>query len=797
MKNRNKFKGKLVTELFDDNEVKPGYSRMGMFDRPGPSINTGKTIVPELPLSVMPQMATQLSVEMPPIDDSDYYPNTNNELALALQALAKRVPNEESKRIYNIVRKFVEKKYGQSNDNKVGHMNENLDFIIRELTEMISDRRSNRRNKYSLKRLFLENIEKDSKNNWIIRKKSYNSPFDVELQLSRNFMKFLEDPDFESDGQLSNEDVSLLDNNNEEIIDFFVSNKLDLWDYDMGSQTIYGYSSTALNPPVKLPLATIAQEQSSESLEEPASYTTTSAGYKLNSNENRIRKILDDYSRVEDVGDMAYSKNHSILRYSGISDSSSYNLSFVYHDLKLGPAALDRAAMALYTTRNKIFDQLKLSRRDLKGTGSESGKLVELSNYLVYVQHFTFDKLVLIAERNGSNYIIIKNYEVVEMKIKGVSNPLSDIKSSIQEFKSQNIVNFGKVPSINVIRRTKDIEGILGKPGYDYSANEAETYAIEQKDEEIEIADELIKNYYEQGYNSSEVEPSDRVNYLLQQYETKYGDLKSDYLTDTERAELIKDQPRQFSQDPLKGTPTIRAIVRRELSKAHLISLAKKSKNRIPSARMLQLPKENIKKYNKLIQHQFDEILVSIIKKLEQSQLIKSVKDSDTEELVFEILAMVNNEKIRQFYHTTVQRKPVEDYQIPLNTHKKLLEKYDTNEVDNLIRAVFSAVEVFRQCAITPIKVNKRGEQEVVKVMPKFDAEVNDEVSRIEAANNKNLQESFGYFDKFMIGITKKNRNLLNESRNAVAYENNRRMRERASREKEHHLHTMRIIDED
>jgi hypothetical protein len=47
-----------------------------------------------------------------------------------------------------------------------------------------------------------------------------------------------------------------------------------------------------------------------------------------------------------------------------------------------------------------------------------------------------------------------------------------------------------------------------------------------------------------------------------------------------------------------------------------------------------------------------------------------------------------------------------------------------------------------------------------------------------------------------MIDIDRRRENILNESKQRMLAENNWRIRERAAREREHHLHTMRIKNE-
>lgn len=93
----------------------------GTFDRPGPMIDgTGKTVHPEypiLPVSVGPQAATQLSTDVPPIDDENFVPTTAEELSRAVAALSKRLPDESAAKFYRTVRRHMEKNYEPRREN--------------------------------------------------------------------------------------------------------------------------------------------------------------------------------------------------------------------------------------------------------------------------------------------------------------------------------------------------------------------------------------------------------------------------------------------------------------------------------------------------------------------------------------------------------------------------------------------------------------------------------------------------------------------------------------------------------
>jgi len=64
------------------------------------SFTAGEDDSEELPLEPSAHMATQLSSEEPPVDDPDYVPATNKELALALSRIAREVPFDQIEKYY-------------------------------------------------------------------------------------------------------------------------------------------------------------------------------------------------------------------------------------------------------------------------------------------------------------------------------------------------------------------------------------------------------------------------------------------------------------------------------------------------------------------------------------------------------------------------------------------------------------------------------------------------------------------------------------------------------------------------
>ena len=61
----------------------------------------------EPPITVNPQMATQLSVDEPPVDDPEYKPVSSKELAKAVAVLAQRLPDEVAELTYDKFEKYV------------------------------------------------------------------------------------------------------------------------------------------------------------------------------------------------------------------------------------------------------------------------------------------------------------------------------------------------------------------------------------------------------------------------------------------------------------------------------------------------------------------------------------------------------------------------------------------------------------------------------------------------------------------------------------------------------------------
>ena len=91
------------------NELTTDY---GMFDQPGPVEDDEEKFGLEdviTPVVASEQVATQLSVDRPPVDDPDYVPSTIKSLSLAVAELAKTIPEEQIHAFYKQYQGMVEK----------------------------------------------------------------------------------------------------------------------------------------------------------------------------------------------------------------------------------------------------------------------------------------------------------------------------------------------------------------------------------------------------------------------------------------------------------------------------------------------------------------------------------------------------------------------------------------------------------------------------------------------------------------------------------------------------------------
>jgi len=77
----------------------------GIYDRPGP----GDDDIFFEPIVPTEQVATQLAVNRPPIEDPDYSPTSKRDLTAAMLAIAEMIPQEEISKFYKTVHQHAEK----------------------------------------------------------------------------------------------------------------------------------------------------------------------------------------------------------------------------------------------------------------------------------------------------------------------------------------------------------------------------------------------------------------------------------------------------------------------------------------------------------------------------------------------------------------------------------------------------------------------------------------------------------------------------------------------------------------
>jgi len=87
----------------------------GIYDRPGPMGKIAEeeeelvsTVPDTVPVSPTPQMANQLSVSRPPIEDEDYIPTSTEELSKAAAAIAQLTPNDSIQFFYRQLHKLLD-----------------------------------------------------------------------------------------------------------------------------------------------------------------------------------------------------------------------------------------------------------------------------------------------------------------------------------------------------------------------------------------------------------------------------------------------------------------------------------------------------------------------------------------------------------------------------------------------------------------------------------------------------------------------------------------------------------------
>lgn len=94
----------------------------GTFDRPGPK--TTNEILPDLdPITPTAQVANQITLDRPPVDDEDYYPTCDRDLQLSLIELSKMIPSEKMKEFYKKIYKSAIDMSDKANKNGDKKMN--------------------------------------------------------------------------------------------------------------------------------------------------------------------------------------------------------------------------------------------------------------------------------------------------------------------------------------------------------------------------------------------------------------------------------------------------------------------------------------------------------------------------------------------------------------------------------------------------------------------------------------------------------------------------------------------------
>lgn len=91
----------VLFETFGE-EPQPGHIRYGMHDRPAES-NPSTT----MPLQPDPLASADSLLNLPPVDDPDYFPTSVSELKLAMYAISENVPPEDIEQLFRVVRDKV------------------------------------------------------------------------------------------------------------------------------------------------------------------------------------------------------------------------------------------------------------------------------------------------------------------------------------------------------------------------------------------------------------------------------------------------------------------------------------------------------------------------------------------------------------------------------------------------------------------------------------------------------------------------------------------------------------------
>ncbi len=103
----------------------------GIYDRPGPKDDHGleggedTTVGEDLPLAPSEQMANQLTVDRPPIEDEEFIPGSVEELSRASKAIAQLVPSDQVEFFYRSLHRLLDDCTDRSTDAAYAQINPN------------------------------------------------------------------------------------------------------------------------------------------------------------------------------------------------------------------------------------------------------------------------------------------------------------------------------------------------------------------------------------------------------------------------------------------------------------------------------------------------------------------------------------------------------------------------------------------------------------------------------------------------------------------------------------------------
>jgi hypothetical protein len=130
----------------------------GIYDKPGPMGSVAEldkepedTVPDSAPIMPTNQMASQLSVERPPVEDEDYVPGNIEELSKSASAIARMVPQGQLEFFYRQLHKLLDDstdRAGEELDSKEVSESRSKKMIKNVLKEMLSDEDKREFDKY-------------------------------------------------------------------------------------------------------------------------------------------------------------------------------------------------------------------------------------------------------------------------------------------------------------------------------------------------------------------------------------------------------------------------------------------------------------------------------------------------------------------------------------------------------------------------------------------------------------------------------------------------------------------------